>query len=189
MAEAKQKYRVASEFTAQGDGELSVALGDLLFAPQGNATNGWLFVQTLHEPKRSGYVPVSYLQREPSKAELQQEQHRPPTQTTKNAANPFDSVPPENTDTSSGTVAQVNGYQAAIPPRGASSVPDQYRTSHAAKFKKTLEYWRERERRFLAGEEEKLPVAKRRVYFYWDKNGVRHGPLTEQQMRAKFESR
>ena len=180
---SKLKYRVVSSFTAAGEGELTITQGELLFASQGGATNGWIFVQTLRGTPRSGYVPVSYLQHEPSQAAL----------APKRAANPFDNSPTENGKkepkpvavTGNGSVPVSNGSNRSV--RG--EVPEQYRTSHAAKFKKTLEYWRERERRFMAGEEERLPVARRRVYFYWDKNGVRHGPLTEQQMRAKFEQR
>lgn len=189
MAESgtsKLKYRAVSSFTAAGEGELSITQGSLLFAPHGDATNGWIFVQTLHEPVQSGYVPVSYLQLEPSKADLARRQSQ------KKTVNPFDSAPLVNHKM--GSSKPKNENQTSVVRNGAlangsTSVPDQYRTSHAAKFKKTLEYWRERERRFMAGEEERLPVAKRRVYFYWDKNGIRHGPLTEQQMRAKFENR
>ncbi len=57
-------------------------------------------------------------------------------------------------------------------------------------FGQTLEYWRERERRFMKGEQQKLPENVGRSYYYWDTTtGKRMGPFTDAEMKAKFASR
>lgn len=61
--------------------------------------------------------------------------------------------------------------------------------SNSIDYAATLENWRERERRFIRGERERLPTIKGREYYYWDRQGVRHGPLNEAEMRLKFDSR
>ena len=42
-------------------------------------------------------------------------------------------------------------------------------------FQETLGVWRERERRFILGEKERLPKVKPREYYYWDRSGIRRG--------------
>lgn len=71
---------------------------------------------------------------------------------------------------------------------GNSSTKDQYNAINPDKFHETLELWRERERRFMKGEAERLPEVKKREYFYWDQFGNRLGPFTEDEMRSKFET-
>ena len=75
-----------------------------------------------------------------------------------------------------------------VPSSAAGAGRDQYSVIDQSRFQETLELWRERERRFMKGEPERLPQPKRRVYFYWDRNGNRVGPLFEEEMRQRLET-
>lgn len=151
------QYRVAADFVAESAGELSLKSGDVVVAVSRDVQNGWMEVKKAATPNVIGYVPASYLQPLEGASE------------------------PRKSPNASVAVNRGNGHVRRSNPF------EQYEVSHPEKFKETLEFWRERERRFMAGEEEKLPEAKRRVYFYWDKSGVRHGPFFEDAMRQKLE--
>ncbi|KAH9261072.1 hypothetical protein BASA81_000776 [Batrachochytrium salamandrivorans] len=53
-------------------------------------------------------------------------------------------------------------------------------------FTQTLGGWKERERKFLAGEAELLPLIRQRQYYYWDAQGNRQGPVSELEMKQRF---
>jgi len=184
------KYRLACDFIGEGEGELNVKVGDLVLGLSKVPENGWLHVKTLREPISDGFVPFSYLN--PVKTQR-------PTAISKESQKPAlipVSVPVTKKSNINGThsFSRETKRGSSDSERITSSKPsnpfdelDFIQQSQPEKFEKTLGLWRERERRFLAGEKEKLPQPKTRIYFYWDKNGVRHGPLTEAQMKARFE--
>ena len=161
------QYRVAADFAAESAGELSLKAGQLVEAVSTEVQNGWMEVRKASNPNVVGFVPASYLKPLSAKPESVPEKHV------------------KEVDKSQNREAQSNGGHDSSHHHHANPF-EQYEVSQPEKFKETLEFWRERERRFMAGEEEKLPTAKKRVYFYWDKSGVRHGPFMESAMREKL---
>lgn len=98
--------------------------------------------------------------------------------------------PPPQIPSSQNDASKRHSYAMnQAPQQQMQNVQDQYKVTNRAQFDETLELWRERERRFLKGEPERLPQSKKREYFFWTRNGQRVGPLTEEDMRRRFDTR
>ncbi|KAA0155620.1 hypothetical protein FNF27_03960 [Cafeteria roenbergensis] len=63
--EANRLYRAEFEFVAEEDGEVSVSQGQLVVAlpreAQADPDDGWALVETVQEPRQTGFVPIGYL--------------------------------------------------------------------------------------------------------------------------------
>jgi hypothetical protein len=87
-----------------------------------------------------------------------------------------------------GLVATSSSVPKAPPAARRASAHGEVDSSHQ-NFAENLALWQERERRFIKGEAERLPLVQTREYYYWNAQGQRVGPLTEDQMRSRFDTR
>mmetsp|Transcript_20732 Transcript_20732/g.34233 ORF Transcript_20732/g.34233 Transcript_20732/m.34233 type:complete len:796 (-) Transcript_20732:37-2424(-) len=212
------KYRCMQPFDAEGPGELTIKRDDILIATNNSPSDGWLQVKSLNggqgfvphaylEFLTMTEVDASGGGTQQPQEPYQQQQQPMYQQQQQQQANPFDtmgqmqaSLPNEQQQPVGGALEIPPGQQAQAQAGNrtsyvagklgrSASQKDQYKVTNPTQFQETLELWRERERRFMKGEPERLPQPKKREYFYWDRNGVRHGPMSEEQMRAMFDNR
>jgi len=211
------RFRASQDFGAEGPGELSISRGELVMAQSDVPQEGWLHVKSLNSGGQ-GFVPFAFLESARDVSQQQpQVPSQGVAQAAASSSFPegslvdqFDGPPPAlnpslnpsgpfsnlGSSLGSGLLEEAEGQELSADEQAkrhsytmSSSQKDQYRVTNPTQFQETLELWRERERRFLKGEPERLPAPKRREYFYWTRSGQRVGPLTEEEMRAKFDTR
>ncbi|GBG26921.1 Tubby protein [Hondaea fermentalgiana] len=160
------------------------------YAPSGPPTNmPSLSTTTTSESADQFSAPPPALN-----AGLQQNGNNNGSLSSNSGANPFEqmstldaALPSSTSNDNKG--ARRHSYALSASSATSAGSRDQYNVTNPSQFKETLELWRERERRFQKGEPERLPVSKKREYFFWTRNGQRVGPLTEDEMRRRFDTR
>jgi len=163
---------VIYDFQSTNDDEMTVAVGELVTVLN-EETEGWVYCRS-DRTGVEGLVPRTYIK----PMVLKSAPPRPPVSNQPQAR-------PQTAVAQAPPPAAVRPQIQNPPAMAYNGAVDRSSINYA----ENLENWRERERKFKHGEQEKLPKVKQREYYYWDEKGKRQGPFSEAEMKARFDKR